>query len=528
MAADIINSIRLRLYFDYPPPAASDCRMCWLLVDLNKCRVVADLESIIRDKFDISRKSILNLFIDNCYLPHTESIYVVRDNDAISIKVDSLVLLTNGQCSDQVGSKSRKKRRRYLEVEPEDHEVCSAWKKKKRKKKSEAILDEETQQTPGPIGDEDSHKKHLKRKEKTPKSSSSKTPLTPSGQHVNKTPRPKSVDVNGKAKAKQASSSDSSDSSSEEDTAATNLASKVQKNIPQKVPQKAKPAPGKKSQPCPSSSSDSSSDEAQGEPSTKLIGRLSAPKGLARDKNNPQGGAQQGSLASQPTKCATKPASGVPPPASVGEVAAGRPADSDSEEEIKLVIKRPLLAMQGVSIAAEACVRGRGWGRCQPRGRGGVNGGNPDRVGREFHLNYDKVERLCRPPSYEKDLLTNHSLMLQNRVEPPPKRDYSTMPLLAAPPSVGQKIVFKLLELTENYTPEVSEYKEGKIINFDHATKQVELELLNSWHAPAEPGKFDLVYQNADGSESVEYAVSRSGSQVTERWDSLLEPRLVI
>ena len=83
MAADSINSIRLRLYFDYPPPAASDCRMCWLLVDLNKCRVVADLESIIRDKFDISRKSILNLFIDNCYLPHTESIYVVRDNDAI-------------------------------------------------------------------------------------------------------------------------------------------------------------------------------------------------------------------------------------------------------------------------------------------------------------------------------------------------------------------------------------------------------------------------------------------------------------
>ncbi|KAK0131566.1 Coilin [Merluccius polli] len=490
MAADSINSIRLRLYFDYPPPAASDCRMCWLLVDLNKCRVVADLESIIRDKFDISRKSILNLFIDNCYLPHTESIYVVRDNDAISIKVDSLVLLTNGQCSDQVGSKSRKKRRRYLEVEPEDHEVCLAWKKKKKKrnKKSEAILDEETQQTPGPIGDEDSHKKHLKRKEKTPKSSSSKTPLTPSGQHVNKTPRPKPVDVNGKAKAKQASSSDSSDSSSEEDTAATNLASKVQKNIPQKVPvaptgtkvpQKAKPAPGKKSQPCPSSSSsDSSSDEAQGEPSTKLIGRLSAPKGLARDTNNPQGGAQQGSLASQPTKCATKPASGVPPPASVGEVAAGRPADSDSEEEIKLVIKRPLLAMQGVGIAAEACMRGRGWGRCQPRGRGGVNGGNPGR----------------------------------NRVEPPPKRDYSTMPLLAAPPSVGQKIVFKLLELTENYTPEVSEYKEGKIINFDHATKQVELELLNSWH---EPGKFDLVYQNADGSESVEYAVSRSGSQVS-------------
>nr|XP_019959220.1 PREDICTED: coilin-like [Paralichthys olivaceus] len=85
----------------------------------------------------------------------------------------------------------------------------------------------------------------------------------------------------------------------------------------------------------------------------------------------------------------------------------------------------------------------------------------------------------------------------------------------------------QLLELGENYTPEISEYKEGKIVSFDLTTKQIELELLHASQAPVEPGKFDLVYQNADGSESVEYAVSR-GAWVTERWDSLLEPRLII
>ncbi|XP_015224872.1 PREDICTED: coilin-like isoform X2 [Cyprinodon variegatus] len=85
----------------------------------------------------------------------------------------------------------------------------------------------------------------------------------------------------------------------------------------------------------------------------------------------------------------------------------------------------------------------------------------------------------------------------------------------------------QLLELTENYTPEVSEYKEGKIVNFDPTSKQIELELLNASPAPSEPGKFDLVYQNPDGSERVEYAVQR-GSTVMERWDSLLEPRLII
>lgn len=83
MAAHCSSSIRVRLHFDYPPPAVVDCRMCWLLVDLNTCRVVADLESIIREKFEFSRRSILKLFIDDCYLPHTEGIDVVRDNDNV-------------------------------------------------------------------------------------------------------------------------------------------------------------------------------------------------------------------------------------------------------------------------------------------------------------------------------------------------------------------------------------------------------------------------------------------------------------
>lgn len=83
MAAHGNKFIRLRLFFDYPPPAVVGCRMCWLLVDLNSCRVVADLESVIREKFEFSRSSILSLFIEDCYLPHTESIYVVRDNDNV-------------------------------------------------------------------------------------------------------------------------------------------------------------------------------------------------------------------------------------------------------------------------------------------------------------------------------------------------------------------------------------------------------------------------------------------------------------
>lgn len=83
MAASSLNAVRVRLYFDYPPPSMPDCRMSWVLVDLNKCRVVADLCSVIRQKFDYSRKTVLDLFIENCFLPPAESIYLVRDNDSI-------------------------------------------------------------------------------------------------------------------------------------------------------------------------------------------------------------------------------------------------------------------------------------------------------------------------------------------------------------------------------------------------------------------------------------------------------------
>ncbi|NWW96297.1 COIL protein, partial [Rhynochetos jubatus] len=102
---------------------------------------------------------------------------------------------------------------------------------------------------------------------------------------------------------------------------------------------------------------------------------------------------------------------------------------------------------------------------------------------------------------------TNTSLLVQNPVEAP-KRDYSVLPLLAAPPQVGERIAFKHLELTENYSPEVSDYKVPLFF-------------------AKEPGKFDLVYQSADGAELIEYAVPQD-TKITESWDALIEPRLIV
>ncbi|NXU71236.1 COIL protein, partial [Oreotrochilus melanogaster] len=140
--------------------------------------------------------------------------------------------------------------------------------------------------------------------------------------------------------------------------------------------------------------------------------------------------------------------------------------------------------------------RGRGF-RGMMRGQGRGRGANP-----VFFYNYSSEGQKQRQLN---ETATNTSVVVQNPVEVP-KRDYSLLPLLAAPPQVGERIAFKRLELTENYSPEVSDYK----VLF-----------------AKEPGKFDLVYQSADGAELIEYAVPQD-TKITESWDALIEPRLIV
>ncbi|NWW16558.1 COIL protein, partial [Falcunculus frontatus] len=147
--------------------------------------------------------------------------------------------------------------------------------------------------------------------------------------------------------------------------------------------------------------------------------------------------------------------------------------------------------------------RGRGF-RGMMRGQGHGRGANPG-----FFYNYSSEGQKQRQLN---EAATNTSVLVQNPVESP-KRDYSVLPLLAAPPQVGERIAFKRLELSENYSPEVSDYK-------------VLLSCFG-FSVAKEPGKFDLVYQSADGAELIEYAVPQD-TKITESWDALIEPRLIV
>lgn len=85
-----------------------------------------------------------------------------------------------------------------------------------------------------------------------------------------------------------------------------------------------------------------------------------------------------------------------------------------------------------------------------------------------------------------------------------------------------------MLELSDNYTPEMSDYKEGRVVRWDAATGEVELSLdTQPPETSKEPGKFDLIYQSETGEAVVEYAVTRE-TQMTRAWSSLVEPRLMV
>ncbi|XP_061080736.1 coilin [Conger conger] len=555
MAASSLNTIRVRLYFDYPPPGVSDCRMCWVLVDLNKCRVVADLASVIKEKFDFSRRTILNLFMDDCFLPPTESVYVVRDNDSIRVKVENQQQENGFAVNRKSEDLSRKANKRVREEDDENEAV------KIKKKKKPQLESQEVDLQPVRDGEKKKKKKKkLKEKNLSVKPASPVKRTTPvkevavsksgAAKSAKKPAAPTTSAPSKAAKQKASSSSDTSGSSEERPltkksqlVVMTNFFSRPRGGVPAAAKAGVTAAP--------SSSSGSSSDSAPGPAATKLVPKKPAPPKPSPTKPAPPKMDFQATLAKASL---SKPA----PTGAVVRTGAnsrgfrGSSSDSSSDSEPVLANKRPGLGCQVPPLATgpsdilpAAGVTGRGGGRgwgCSPgrgmgrgegrfpwRGGGGPRGGQrggPGFGGRGMgnpqpHSDQNGLQQ------HRSDTLTNKAVVLRN---PPPRaleRDYASMPLLAAPPQVGQRIAFKLLELTENYTPEVSDYKEGKIIGIDLVTNQVELELLSSAPAPAEPGKFDLVYQNADGSEIVEYAVPRA-SQLKERWDSLLEPRLIV
>ncbi|XP_066472968.1 coilin isoform X2 [Tiliqua scincoides] len=540
-AAGCEAPVRLRLLFDYPPPGSPACALCWLLLEPRQVRLVTDLISVIRERVRLEEVT----------------------------EEDSYEKTANG--FTRLSKKERKRHRQKLEAEESSSEDEEYRKRKKSKctiehlsnreeniqelkklKKKEKVVTERNCTADNTTADNTSHSKKLKKRaeqekaeraKQKPKARTLDTKTNkpfPSGlgqKCTAKNTKPQSKTKTGETSSESSTSSSDSDDNTTDikqklphktkvatlDTNKSQLESRTKSTPAGKLAAEPKnrssckaPNISKSASPSSSSDSDSSPGKEEEQQSSNL------------KKNLPHN--NQGTGASCISKSKLKTSS----------------SESDSSESDACTVKKPKTnAVQsaagngdklpsdtsGPTTSPSNPGRGRGrgenafWRGPRVRGcRGMVRGRGRGRgEGTNFFYNYNGERQKQQQLN---EAATNTSVIIQNSPEAP-KKDYSTLPLLAAPPQVGERIAFKLLELTENYTPEVSDYKEGKIVNWNPTNKQLELEILSFSSVAKEPGKFDLVYQSADGAETIEYAVSQE-RKIMETWDALIEPRLIV
>ncbi|XP_061233315.1 coilin [Neopsephotus bourkii] len=583
MAAAGGGPVRLRLVFDYPPPGSPGCALCWLLLEPGRVRLVTDLISLIRHRFGFSRRARLSLFLEGALLPPTESARLVRDNDSLRVKLEEIAVADYEEVGDGfLYTPTGNKKRHRQKKEEEDFSLNEKHRHKKKKHSSEYPSCREE----ASVDIWDSHKKHKKRKRKDGVSERNRVT---EGNEESSSGQSKKLEKTGREKELAAKKKDRKQTKAtaakvDSELANQSLSRNDGKNNTKKPTQSKKRRVG--ASPPSSTSSDSDSSETSirqnksshkpivsalpkdksqaavsadvktvvankvtvkpsADNSTKTANSKNAKKSSSSSSDS-DSSAEDEKVAAADNSVAKETPLPSTTKAPKAQTSSSEPESSGSEALIK---KSAADAGLSNSIARNCSKplpnsiqgplansgRGRGYGtgegnfRRGPRGRGYrgmMRGQGPGRVANPgFFYNYNSEGQKQRQLN---EAATNSSGLVQNPVEVP-KRDYSVLPLLAAPPQVGERIAFKRLELTENYCPEVSDYKEGKIISWNADKKQIELEILSpsaGQHAK-EPGKFDLVYQSADGAELIEYAIPQD-TKITESWDALIEPRLIV
>ncbi|XP_057572171.1 coilin isoform X2 [Hippopotamus amphibius kiboko] len=473
------ETVRLRLQFDYPPPATPHCTSFWLLIDLNRCRVVTDLISLIRQRFGFSSGAPLGLYLEGGLLPPAESARLVRDNDCLRVKLEergvaeSPVTVSNGDSTrllprkgkkrafkleedeetelDYKNSKKHWKRHennseKTLDLEPKAVTNQSVSKKNKRKNKATCVVD---------IDDGETERKSPKKKEKREYKKQAKTPKCSKAQSVRewtiqkcsppKGPPARSSLVKAKRKGGTGVHAEDSPDSSSESESYHESTSDGLSNVILEVRH----------------SSEKISTEVSKEGSsvkTTTANKVAAKTGFTsnpiQDKTSRTSSSSSDSNSESDDQCVMSKSipecaadffktvglfagKGCPGPSSQVPNAAGwKQSDSNGG-------RQALGPPPNVTLPTSL---GRGWGRGEDllswkgaRGRGlrgrGRGRGRAVPCVLNRSADYQKQQQL-------NEMVTNSSTIIQNPIETH-KKDYSLLPLLAAAPQVGEKIAFK-------------------------------------------------------------------------------------
>ncbi|KAJ3105484.1 hypothetical protein HDU96_008567 [Phlyctochytrium bullatum] len=105
-----------------------------------------------------------------------------------------------------------------------------------------------------------------------------------------------------------------------------------------------------------------------------------------------------------------------------------------------------------------------------PNGTRKHNGSHEDQIG-------SMTKDLNPSMAHQLDVNTVHDLSPSRSTDSWKVKDYSQYPALKGLPRIGSVLAFKTLELSALYTPELSQYKEGTVLQVDAASSMVTIEL---------------------------------------------------
>ncbi|XP_075207649.1 LOW QUALITY PROTEIN: coilin [Anomaloglossus baeobatrachus] len=588
-APEARGELRVRLTFCYPPPAVPESRQLWFMLDTGQCRAVTDVSAIIRERFYYSRQGALSLYLDGSLLPPGESARVIRDNDSISVKWEDgrphnsphrtakkrPRLQEEGEDNRDL-KKSRGARRETTPAGEEEEEEVRV--RAKKDKAEELVRERQKKSTPEEEEVRVQRKKEKKTAEEKVRVRRKETPEEEVRVQRKKGKETAEEEVRVQRKKSRLVPEEEfrarrkkGKEIHEEEVRAHRKKNRAAPEEEVRARQKKKNRMVLEEEVIAQRRNTGDEESDDGRHHTEKREKLSVEGGLTLGTRTRGVATVVGEEFSKLSDTARSPRqvserkAAIPViskdsettkfqpqvwPLSAAPQEAQGSSSSSSDQEDRGPIRKagpPVMVQQsnGTLSPPGAYIKkplipspmyngwvGRGTAPLQPAGRGRGTDNLPWR-GRGFrgrgeaqtpnHYFYNYSSEATKEQQLHEEA-NNLSVLIQN---PPAavSTDYSALPLLAAPPQPGRIIAFKLLELTENYTPEVSDYKEGRVLSFDAGSQELELELL-SQQKKKEPGKFDLIYEGDDGTDIVEYAVPQE-TKITQVWNSLIEPRLV-
>lgn len=126
---------------------------------------------------------------------------------------------------------------------------------------------------------------------------------------------------------------------------------------------------------------------------------------------------------------------------------------------------------------------------------------------------------------------------LQNGIESPPNiqiKDFANFPALIGQPRIHDIVAYKMLELSENYTPEVTYYRVGRVTHLD-LENNVTIEYLSPLKVKVRRGKFELLERhkdlnNEEEEEEEEEEIEEAEEIITTaniNWNFVIDPKLI-